>query len=158
MDFVDQYVYVNVTDAIAAANPNSLKVVLNYNNDRAPYALVEVMSFSIKTAVATKNHYTLKVEEIAQNYVGYDNQGTALAVAPFNSDIAAGHHVYTMYGNPSKVMFSNARSLTFYIVDDEEVRQQVGPAFDVENYTMMLKVSYPNVGVIPPTYRAQIPL
>ena len=63
-----------------------------------------------------------------------------------------------MYGNPSKVMFSNPRSLTFYIVDDEEVRQQVGPAFDVENYTMMLKVSYPNVGVIPPTYRAQIPL
>ena len=158
MEFTDQYVYVNVTDAIAAANPNSLKVVLNYNNDRAPYALVEVMSFSIKTDVATKNHYTLKVEEIAQNYVGYDNEGTALAVAAFNSDIAAGHHVYTMYGSPSKVMFSNARSLTFYIVDDEEVRQQVGPAFDVENYTMMLKVSYPNVGVIPPTYRAQIPL
>jgi hypothetical protein len=158
MEFTDQYVYVNVTDAIAAANPNSLKVVLNYNNDRAPYALVEVMSFSIKTDVATSNHYTLKVEEIAQNYVGYDNQGTALAVAPFNSDIAAGHHVYTMYGSPSKVMFSNARSLTFYIVDDEEVRQQVGAGFDVENYTMMLKVSYPNVGVIPPTYRSQIPL
>jgi hypothetical protein len=158
MEFTDQYVYVNVTDAIATANPNSLKVVLNYNNDRAPYALVEVMSFSIKTDVATKNHYTLKVEEIAQNYVGYDNEGTALAVAPFNSDIAAGHHVYTMYGSPAKVMFSNARALTFYIVDDEEVRQQVGPAFDVENYTMMLKVSYPNVGVIPPTYRAQIPL
>ena len=157
MDFVDQYVYVNVTDAIATANPNSLKVVLNYSNDRVPYSLVEVMAFSIKTGVATKNHYTLKVEEIAQNYVGYDNQGTALAVAPFNSDIAAGHHVYTMYGNPSKVMFSNARSLTFYIVDDEDVRQQVG-AFDVENYTVMLKVSYPNVGVIPPTYRAQIPL
>ena len=76
MEFTDQYVYVNVTDAIAAANPNSLKVVLNYNNDRAPYALVEVVSFSIKTAVATKNHYTLKVEEIAQNYVGYDDQGT----------------------------------------------------------------------------------
>jgi hypothetical protein len=158
MEFTDQYVYVNVTDAIATANPNSLKVVLNYNNDRAPYALVEVMSFSIKTDVATKNHYTLKVEEIGQNYVGYDNQGTTLAVAPFNSDIAAGHHVYTMYGNPSKVMFSNARSLTFYIVDDEEIRQQVGPAFDVENYTMMLKVSYPNVGVIPPTYRSQIPI
>ena len=45
MEFTDQYVYVNVTDAIATANPNSLKVVLNYNNDRAPYALVEVMSF-----------------------------------------------------------------------------------------------------------------
>ena len=158
MEFTDQYVYVNVTDAIAAANPNTLKVVLNYNNDRAPYALVEVMSFSIKTDVATSNHYTLKVEEIGQNYVGYDNQGTALAVAPFNSDIAAGHHVYTMYGSPSKVMFSNARSLTFYIVDDEEVRQVVGAGVDVENYTMMLKVSYPNVGVIPPTYRSQVPL
>lgn len=158
MEYTEQYVYVNVTDAVAAANPDSLKVVLNYSNERAPYALVEVMSFSIKTGVATSNHYALKVEEIAQNYVGYDKKGTALAVAPFNSDIAAGHHVYAMYGSPSKVMFSNARSLTFYIEDDEDVRQQVGAAFDVENYTMMLKVSYPNVGVIPPTYRSQIPL
>ncbi len=70
----------------------------------------------------------------------------------------AEHHVYTMYGSPSKVMFSNSQALTFYIVDDGEIRQQVGAGQDVGNYTMMLKVSYPNVGVIPPTYRAQIPL
>ena len=158
MEYTDQYVFVNVSDAVAVANPETLKVVLNYSTDRVPYVLVEVMSFSIRTASDFDNHYTLKVEEMGQNYLGYDNQGTALAVAPYNSTIGAGHHVYTMFGSPPKVMFGNARSLTFYIVDEQNAREKVGAAYTVENYTMMLKVSYPKTGDIVPNYRSQIPL
>ena len=69
MEYTDQYVYVNVTDAIATANPNSLKVVLNYNNERTPYALVEVMSFSIKTAVATKNLHSIQTSPRGIMYI-----------------------------------------------------------------------------------------
>jgi hypothetical protein len=158
MEYTDQYVYVNVTDAIAAEINDELRVVLNYNNDRVPYALVEVISFSIKTSTATNNIFTLKTAENAQNYLGYDNMGTALAIAPFNTDVAAGHHLYAMYGSGSKVMFANPRSLTFYITNDNNVKQAIGVPEVIENYTMLLKVSYPKVGEIQPLYRSQIPL
>lgn len=158
MDYVDQYVYVNVTDAVAAEINDELRVVLNYNNDRVPYALVEVISFSIKSSTATNNIFTLKTVEIAQNYLGYDNMGTALAIAPFSSDVQAGHHLYAMYGSCSRVMFANPRSLTFYITDEENVKQVIGAAEVIENYTVLLKVSYPKTGEITPAYRSQIPL
>jgi len=161
MEYTDQYVYVNVTDAVAAANPNSLKVVLNYSNDRVPYALVEVMSLSIETITMVDSYFTLKVEEMGQNYLGYDNQGTALAVAPFNAAIdesgPVDRYLYTMYGTPPKVMFGNPRSLTFYIVDTEGLREVIGGG-NVKNYSMVLKVSYPKTGEIEPAYRSQIPL
>ena len=161
MEYTDQYVYVNVTDAVAAANPNSLKVVLNYSNDRVPYALVEVMSLSIETITMVDSYFTLKVEEMGQNYLGYDNQGTALAVAPFNAAIdesgPVDRYLYTMYGTSPKVMFGNPRSLTFYIVDTEGLREVIGGG-NVKNYSMVLKVSYPKTGEIEPAYRSQIPL
>lgn len=158
MEYTDQYVYVNVAGAVATANPNSLKVILNYSTDRVPYALVEVLSFSLRVDANVDNHFTLKVEEIGQNYLGHDNKGTALAIAPFNSAIGTSHFVYTMLGAPAKVMFGNARELTFYIEDQNGVREQVGAAHNVESYTMMLKVSYPKTGEIPQDYRMQIPL
>ena len=160
MEYTDQYVYVNVTDATAMADPDrrTLKVVLNYSTDRVPYALVEVLSLSLRVDNNDYNHYTLKVEEMGQNYLGHDNKGTALAVAPFNSSIKAGHFVYSMVGAPSKVMFGNARALTFYIEDEDGDRVSVGSAYKVEAYTMMLKVSYPKTGEIAPVYRSQIPL
>ena len=160
MEYTDQYVYVNVTDAVADANPNTLNVVLNYSNDRVPYALVEVMSLSIETSTLVDSYFTLKVEEIGQNYLGYDNQGTALAVAPFNSAIdetGPDRYLYTMYGAPPKVMFGNPRSLTFYIVDTQGLREVIGGG-NVSTYSMVLKVSYPKTGEIPPAYRSQIPL
>ena len=160
MEYTDQYVYVNVTDAVAAANPNTLKVVLNYSNDRVPYALVEVMSLSIETSTLVDSYFTLKVEEIGQNYLGYDNQGTALAVAPFNSAVdetGPDRYLYSMYGAPPKVMFGNPRSLTFYIVDTQGVREVIGGG-NVSTYSMVLKVSYPKTGEIAPAYRSQIPL
>ena len=161
MEYTDQYVYVNVTDAVAAANPNTLKVVLNYSNDRVPYALVEVISLSIETITMVDSYFTLKVEEIGQNYLGYDNQGTALAVAPFNSAIdetgPPDKYLYSMYGAPPKVMFGNPRSLTFYIVDTQGAREVIG-GNNVKTYSMVLKVSYPKTGEIAPAYRSQIPL
>jgi len=161
MEYTDQYVYVNVNDAVATANPNSLKVVLNYSNDRVPYALVEVMSLSIETITKVDSYFTLKVEEMGQNYLGYDNQGTALAVAPFNAAIDESgpidRYLYTMYGTSPKVMFGNPRSLTFYIVDTEGLREVIGGG-NVKNYSMVLKVSYPKTGEIEPAYRSQIPL
>ena len=160
MEYTDQYVYVNVTNAVAVANPNTLKVVLNYSNDRVPYALVEVMSLSIETSTLVDSYFTLKVEEIWQNYLGYDNQGTALAVAPFNSAVdetGPDRYLYSMYGAPPKVMFGNPRSLTFYIVDTQGLREVIGGG-NVSTYSMVLKVSYPKTGEIAPAYRSQIPL
>lgn len=160
MEYTDQYVYVNAVEAtpMVDANRRALKVVLNYSTDRVPYALVEVLSFSLRVDNDAYNHYTLKVEEIGQNYLGHDNRGTALAVAPFNSSIKAGHFVYTMLGTQAKVMFGNARELTFYIEDENGERESVGDAYPVEAYTMMLKVSYPKTGEIVQDYRMQIPL
>lgn len=161
MEYTDQYVYVNVTDTVAAANPNSLKVILNYSTDRVPYALVEVMSLSIRTITKVDPYFTLKVEEMGQNYLGHDNQGTALAVAPFNAAIdesgPPNKFLYTMYGAPAKVMFGNARELTFYIVDTQGVREELG-GNNIATYSMMLKVSYPKTGEIVQDYRMQIPL
>ena len=162
MEYTDQYVYVNVTDAVATANPNTLKVVLNYSNDRVPYALVEVMSLSIETITMVDSYFTLKVEEIGQNYLGYDNQGTALAVAQFSAAIdetgPPDKYLYSMDGSTApKVMFGNPRSLTFYIVDTQGVREVIGGG-NVATYSMVLKVSYPKTGEIAPAYRSQIPL
>ena len=156
MEYTDQYVYVNVTDTLSATIDESLKVVLNYSTDRTPYALVEVIAFSVKAEDADKPYYTLKTLEIAQNYLGYDNQGTALAVATYDSEIAGSKRVYTMAGFGTKMMFSNPRSLTFYIVDENNVKVDIGT--EVENFVLLLKVSYPKVGEIPPAYRSQIPL
>lgn len=160
MEFCEQYVYVNVTDTTAMVDPDrrALKVILNYSTDRVPYALVEVLSLSMRVDNDNNNHFTLKVEEIGQNYRGHDNKGTALAIAPFNSSIKAGHFSYSMIGAPTKVMFGNARELTFYIVDEDGDRVSVSSSDPVEAYTMMLKVSYPKTGEIAPAYRSQIPL
>lgn len=158
MEYTEQYVYVNVTDAVAAGGADSLKVVLNFSNDRLPYALVEVISFSIKSATAVNSYFTLKTEEIGQNYLGLDNIGTALAIAPFSTDVGAGHHAYAMYGSGSKIMYSNPRTLTLFITDEEGVKQPIGVPDIVENYIVILKVSYPKTGEIPGLYRSQIPL
>ena len=161
MEYTDQYVYVNATDAVAAANPDTLKVVLNYSTDRVPYALVEVMSLSIRTITKVDSYFTLKVEEMGQNYLGHDNQGTSLAVVPFNVAIdetgPPNKYLYTMYGASPKVMFGNPRSLTFYIVDAQGVREELG-GNNVSTYSMVLKVSYPKTGEIAQDYRMQIPL
>lgn len=160
MEYTDQYVYVNAVEAtpMVDADRRALKVILNYSTDRVPYALVEVLSLSLRVDNDVGNHYTLKVEEIGQNYLGHDNRGTALAVAPFNSNIKTGHFAYTMLGTPAKVMFGNARELTFYIEDEDGDRVSVGAAYPLEAYTMMLKVSYPKTGEIVQDYRMQIPL
>ena len=160
MEYTDQYVYVNAVEAtpMVDADRRALKVILNYSTDRVPYALVEVLSLSLRVDNDVGNHYTLKVEEIGQNYLGHDNRGTALAVAPFNSNIKTGHFVYTMLGTPAKVMFGNARELTFYIEDEDGDRVSVGAAYPLGAYTMMLKVSYPKTGEIVQDYRMQIPL
>jgi hypothetical protein len=134
---------------------------LNYSTDRVPYALVEVLSLSIRTITKVDAYLTLKVEEMGQNYLGYDNQGTSLAVAPFNAALVdtgpPNTYVYTMVGSSAKVMFGNARELTFYVVDEQGRRE----AFDntnIETYSMMLKVSYPKTGDVVQDYRMQIPL
>lgn len=159
-EYTDQYVYLNLDETVSAAAPSrsSYNLVLNNTPDRVPYALVEVMCLSVRTGTNTNNHFTLKVQEIGQNYLGQDNIGTALAVAPYNSSIAAGHFVYTMINSPAKIMFSNPRTLTFFLEDAAGEKREIGDAFNVESYTVLLKVSYPKVDEVPFAYRTQIPL
>ena len=160
MEYTEQYVYVNVGDAVAATEmtDDQLRLTLNFNNDRVPYALVEVISFILKTNNSNNNRFTLKCTELPQNYLGYDNMGCALSVAGFSADITAGHHVYELCGSSPKLMFANPRLLTLYITNDQGVKQPVGVPDNIEGFTVIIKVSYPKTGEIPGLYRSQIPL
>ena len=55
-------------------------------------------------------------------------------------------------------MFSNPRTLTFYLEDELGERRDIGDAYNIDSYALLLKVSYPKVGEVPVAYRTQIPL
>ena len=160
MEYTDQYVYLTYK----AADPivSSLNVVLNFSTDRVPYALVEVISISLRVEgiVAPQDTFILKTKEIAQNYLGSDNNGTALAMASFNSLINNVHTSYTQIGFGSRVMFANPRNLTLFFTNQAGTVINFGGevASTINGFNIVLKVSYPKVGEIPPMYRSQIPL
>jgi hypothetical protein len=156
MEYTDQYVYVNVIGT--ATSVRGLNVVLNYSTDRVPYALVEVISLTLKSASISNDTYVLKTEEIAQNYLGTDNVGSCLATAVFNANMAAGHVSYYLTGFGTKLMYANPRSLTLYLLDQAGTRVPIGSGDDVKSFIAVIKVSYPKVGEITPMYRTQIPL
>jgi hypothetical protein len=166
MEYTDQYVYLNYK----SANPivSSLNVVLNFSTDRVPYALVEVISATLRIdgIVAPQDTFILKTKEIAQNYLGSDNNGTALGLIVYNSVLPTptapltAHTSYSLVGFGARVMFANPRNLTLFFTN--QAGDVVNFGGDVPStinaYNIILKVSYPKVGEIPPVYRLQIPL
>jgi hypothetical protein len=163
MEYTDQYVYLNykATDPVVS----SLNVVLNYSTDRVPYALVEVISATLRIdgIVAPQDTFILRTKEIAQNYLGSDNKGTVLGLIVYNSALSgapATHTSYTLVGFGTRVMFANPRNLTLFFTNQAGDVVNIGGdvVSTINAYNILLKVSYPKVGEIPPAYRSQIPL
>jgi hypothetical protein len=166
MEYTDHYVYLNYK----AADPivSSSKVILNFSTDRAPYALVEVISATLRIEgiIAPQDTFILRTTEIAQNYLGSDNKGTVLGLIVYNSALSGtdldppDHTSYTLVGFGTRVMFANPRNLTLYFTNQAGDVVNIGGAVDatINAYNILLKVSYPKVGEIPPLYRSQIPL
>lgn len=155
MEYIEQYVWVNENLAGPLTN-GQLKVVLNYSNDRAPYALVEVISFNAQSNTNAISSLILKTAEIANNYTGTDNIGSVLAVCNYNTQIQAGRHSYQLDSFGSKLNYMNARTLNLYLDDENGVNQL--SAGTILGFNLLIKVSYPKVGQIAPAYRMQIPL
>ena len=134
MDYVEQTTHSNITD-------DTLNVAFNLN-DNAPYALVEIISLSIKTSTDSNASFFIKTQELGESCGGDVDSGTTLAVASLSTDDEE-HYLYTHYGIGSIVMYTAPTSLTFFITDDKGVKQSIGDAEIVKNYSMELKVSYP---------------
>ena len=135
MDYVEQTTHSNITDDI-------FNVAFNLN-DKVPYALVEIISLSIKTSTDSNTSFIIKTQELGESCGGDTESGTTLAVASLSSDIDEGHHLYTHYGIGSIVMYTAPTSLTFFITDDQGVKQSIGEEEIIKTYSMELKVSYP---------------
>ena len=157
MEYTDHYTYVLYKDTDPLVE--SFTTVLNFSTDRTPYALVEVIAVGVNTSTKTEECLTLRTKEIAQNFTGSDNKGTILGVLAYEADHDPNKHSYTLSGFAPKLMFANARSLEFFFADNDGAAVTIGAvSTNVLSVNMLLKVSYPKVGEIPPLYRTQIPL
>lgn len=134
MDYVEQTTHSNITDDI-------FNVAFNLN-DNAPYALVEITSLSIKTSTDSNASFFIKTQELGESCGGDVDSGTTLAVASLSTDDEE-HYLYTHYGIGSIVMYTAPTSLTFFITDDQGVKQSIGEEEIIKTYSMELKVSYP---------------
>jgi hypothetical protein len=161
MEYTEQYSYVTFVGS-AATPVNSFVTVLNFSNDRVPYALVEVIAGSLNCSKKEESCFILRTQEIAQNYLGNDNFGTTLGVIAYDGDHDPSKHSYVLSGFGSKVMFSNPRSLNIFLTTQAGVVAPISTvaeaATNIRIVTLLLKVSYPKVGEITPMYRSQIPL
>ena len=134
MDYVEQTTHSNITD-------DTLNVAFNLN-DNAPYALVEIISLSIKTSTDSNASFFIKTQELGESCGGDVDSGTTLAVGSLSTDDEE-HYLYTHYGIGSIVMYTAPTSLTFFITDDKGVKQSIGEEEIIKTYSMELKVSYP---------------
>ena len=134
MDHVEQTTHSNITDDI-------FNVAFSLN-DNAPYALIEIISLSIKTSTDSNASFFIKTQELGESCGGDIDNGTTLAVASLSTDDEE-HYLYTHYGIGSIVMYTAPTSLTFFITDDKGVKQSIGEEEIIKTYSMDLKVSYP---------------
>jgi hypothetical protein len=156
MEFTDEYVHVNNTNAVYTSN-GALEVVISYDSNRPPYALVEVASATVLSANTNPRAFILMTEEIANNLHNTANRGTSLAIMPYYTQVAANNHNYDLLGVSARASFSNARTLHLYFTDHNGVT--VNPTAGVIlGFNVLLKISRPSVGSITAAYRTQIPL
>jgi len=154
---VQEYVHINATNAAINPSTGALEVVINYDNDRPPYVLVEVVSANIHAINATKNTFVVMTEEIANNVHNSANKGTTLALVDYNAQVTAGHHNYDLICQSTRASFSNARTIHMYFTDEAGTVVVPGDAL-ILGFNVILKVSRPVVGSIQAAYRSQIPL
>ncbi len=156
MEFTDEYLHVN--NISSPATNGVTRVVINHDNNRAPYCLVEVVSATIHSGTDINSVFVLATEEIANNVRNTANKGTSLAlvdyVAPLDN-AGAGHFVYQLLVQGAKALYSNSRTLNLYFTDADGNLVIGAPLL---GYNVILKISRPVVGSIQNAYREQIPL
>ena len=161
MEFTDEYLHINsISSPLDAAGVGT--VVINYDSNRAPYALVEVISGTIHSDTDVNTTYVLTTQEIANNVRNTANKGTTLALIDYVMPLDTGggaDFVYQLIGQSTKALYSNSRVLHFYITNaaGDPTLGVVGGGV-ILGYNFVLKISRPVVGSIAPAYRAQIPL
>ena len=160
MEFTDEYLHVN--NISSPATNGVTRVVINHDNNRAPYCLVEVISATIRSDTDANSVFVLTTEEIANNVRNTANKGTSLAlvdyVAPLDNAGGA-DFVYQLLAQGAKALYSNSRTLNLYFTNADgnlELGADVGGA--LLGYNVILKISRPVVGSIQNAYREQIPL
>jgi hypothetical protein len=160
MEFTDEYLHINSTSSpLDAAGVGT--VVINYDSNRAPYALVEVISGTIQSDTDVNTSYVLTTQEIANNVRNTSNKGTTLALIDYVAPLTGtgADFVYQLIGQSTKALYSNSRVLHFYITNaaGDPTLGVVGGGV-ILGYNFVLKISRPVVGSIAPAYREQIPL
>ena len=159
MEYTDEYVHINYVSSPANAS-GVTEVVINHDNNRAPYALVEVISATIHSLTDIDTTFVVSTEEVAGNVRNTANKGTSLAlvdyVAPFDATGGA-DFVYQLLRQGTKALYSNTRTLHFYFTTAAGVT--IKPADGtITGYNVLLKISRPVVGEVQPAYRTEIPL
>ena len=160
MEFTDEYLHVNY---LTSPTTNGVaRVVINYDNNRSPYCLVEVVSATIHSDTDVNSVFILSTEEIANNVKNTSNKGTSLAlvdyVAPLDNAGGA-DFVYQLLGSGAKALYSNSRTLNLYFTNAAGATVLgANEGGILLGYNVMLKISRPVVESIPPAYRSQIPL
>ena len=160
MEFTDEYIHVN---NISSPTTNGVtRVVINRDNNRAPYCLVEVVSATIHSDTDVNSVFVLSTEEIANNVKNTANKGTSLAlvdyVAPLDNAGGA-DFVYQLLGTGAKALYSNSHSLNIYFTNAAGATVLGANEGGVLlGYNVILKISRPVVGSIQNAYREQIPL
>ena len=160
MEYTDEYVHVN---SVSSPTTNGVtQVVINYDNNRPPYCLVEVVSATIHSDTDTNSVFVLTTEEIANNIRNTANKGTSLAlvdyVAPLDNAGGA-DFVYQLLGQGAKALYSNSRTLNLYFTNaDGNLVLGANDGGILLGYNVLLKISRPVVGSIQNAYREQIPL
>ena len=159
MEYTDEYVHINYVSS--PANTSGVtEVVINHDNNRAPYALVEVISATIHSDTDVDTTFVVSTEEVASNVRNTANKGTSLALVDYVAQLDAGggqDFVYQLLRQGTKALYSNPRTLHFYFTTAAGVT--IKPADGtITGYNLLLKISRPVVGSIQPSYREQIPL
>jgi hypothetical protein len=152
MEFTDEYLHVN--DISSPATNGVTRVVINHDNNRAPYCLVEVVSATIHSNDAVNSVFVLATEEIANNVRNTANKGTSLALVDYVAPTGA-NNVYQLLGQGAKALYSNSRTLNLYFTNADGTLVIGAPLL---GYNVLLKISRPVVGSIQNAYREQIPL
>jgi hypothetical protein len=160
MEFTDEYLHVN---SISSPATNGVtRVVVNYDNNRAPYVLVEVISATIHSDTDINSVFVLTTEEIANNVRNTANKGTSLALVDYVAPLAnagGADFVYQLIRQGSKALYSNSRTINFYFTNAQGgLVLGVDEGGILHNYNIILKISRPVVGSIQNAYREQIPL
>ena len=161
MEYTDEYIHINsVSSPLDAAGVG--QVVINYDNNRPPYVLVEVISATIHSDTDVNSTYVLMTQEMSANVRNTANKGTSIALIDYSSPLenaGGADFVYQLIGQSTKALYSNARVLHFYITNaaGDPTLGVVGGGV-ILGYNIILKVSRPVVNSIQSAYRSQIPL